>query len=353
MKVLVFPQSVNPYHDLLYSQIRAAHPNDTISYLPASPRNLILFPFVVARKRLQGYKVFHLHWHTFYIAGSHPIPGRRLLSFVNTVMCLSVLKLLGYRLVWTVHNVLPHEQTTTNDGFITRYTVRLAKHIIIHSRHALQQLRDVGADTSKATVIPHGNYEGVYPVSQTRAQARAQLGIGKDARAILFFGFIRPYKGVEQLLDAYAQLDDPTVRLMVVGQCLDTALDQRIAAFAKAHPSVYYHNAMIPDADVARYFMAADIACMPFTTVTTSGSVLLATTFGKPIVTPYLGAIKDIPKAVGVLYDPSQNQALLAALQEVLAKDAVRAQMAAASAAFSKTLAWDTIAARTYNLYKH
>jgi glycosyltransferase involved in cell wall biosynthesis len=216
----------------------------------------------------------------------------------------------------------------------------------------VKQLAETGADTSKTVVIPHGNYEGVYPITLSRTEARQRLGIAPQDRAILFFGNIRPYKGVEQLLEAFEQLGQKNLRLIIAGRCLDKDLNKTIVRHAKNNPDITFHNGNVPDDEVAIYFMAADVACMPFMAVTTSGSVLLAATFGKPIVTPYLGAIKDIPKKVGVLYDPGKKDALVSALDEALASDKKLTAMSQASAKFSKTLAWDKISAKTYKLYR-
>jgi len=312
----------------------------------------MLFPFVAAAKRLRGYRVFHLHWHAFYLDKKYGIPGRTLISLVNTVVSLTALKVLGYRLVWTVHNVLPHEPQTSNDRFVTRFTARLASRLIVHSTETVAQLKTLGVDTAKAVVIPHGNYEGMYPVTLDRNEARKRLGLAPQERAVLFFGNIRPYKGIEKLLDAFAQLNQADAQLIIAGKCLDPQLDKTIRDFAAAHPKqVTYTGKNVPDDAVATYFLAADVACMPFTTITTSGSVVLAATFGVPIVAPRIGAIKDIPKEVGVLYNPAQKAALAAALKMVLADDERRARMVKASAAYAKTLDWDTIAARTYAVY--
>jgi beta-1,4-mannosyltransferase len=352
MKVLIYPKSYNPYHELLYKPMRGVHAKDTFTYLPMTPRNVALFPFVLAAKRLQGYSVFHLHWHTFYLDKKYSIPFAKQISLVNTFLSLTAIKLLGYKLIWTVHNTTPHEQQTSNDAFIARYTAKLASKLIVHSTHTITELKAIKASTSKAVVIPHGNYEGVYPNTTSRDEARKKLAIAPHDRAILFFGHIRPYKGVEELIEAFNKLDEKNIRLIIAGNCQDTQLAKHIAEAAIKNPDITFHNGNVADEEVGMYYDAADVACAPFKTVTTSGSVLLAATFGKPIVTPNLGAIRDIPQEVGALYDPSKKDALLSALKTVLSSDTKRTAMAKASAAFAKTLNWDKISAKTYKLYK-
>jgi hypothetical protein len=82
MKVLIFPKSTNPYLELLYGEMRRSYPADTFAYFDASPRHMLLFPLFAAAKRLQGYRVFHLHWPLFYISPGRKIPFGKLLSFV-------------------------------------------------------------------------------------------------------------------------------------------------------------------------------------------------------------------------------------------------------------------------------
>jgi beta-1,4-mannosyltransferase len=354
MKVLIYPKArSNPYHGLLYGQLEAAHPDDTFTYISAGLATAIL-PFILLVRRLQGYDIFHLHWHGFYAPDQAPIPFRKKISLWNTLWSLHLIKRLGFKLVWTVHNVLPHEPQTSDDKRVTRVTTELAEGLIAHSTQALEQLRELGADVSRATVIPHGNYDGVYPRNITRGAARQKLGISDNETAILFFGNIRPYKGIEDaLLPAFDRLNAaaPNLKLIIAGRCFDAGLEKTISAFAQKHPNVTFPNRSIPDEDVATYFEAADVVCLPFKAISTSGSIILAATFGKPLVAPRMGAIKDIPPEVGVLYDPAQPDALLHALEQTV-QNGARADMAKASRAYADTLAWDKLAAKTFTVYE-
>jgi glycosyltransferase involved in cell wall biosynthesis len=354
MKVLVYPKAKhNPYHSLLYGELERAHSADRFSYVTVSARTVVLFPLIMLARRLQGYRVFHLHWHAFYLSPKYGLPFTKTISLLNTVWSLTVLKLLGYKLIWTVHNVLPHEPETSNDRFVARYTARLASRLIIHSKQAEAELAALGIDTRKATVIPHGNYDGLYGKTPTRETARKQLNIKPHETVMLFFGNIRPYKGVEdELLPAFVRLHDKNTRLIIAGRCQDAALAKTISRFAKQHATITFYNGAVPEALVPLYFRAADVACMPFKAITTSGSVILATTFGKPIVAPRLGALKDIPREAGVLYDPAKKDALLHALQKVTSDAGARSAMSQASRAYADTLAWDKLAAKTYAVYR-
>lgn len=354
MKVLIYPKArSNPYHELLYGQLCVDYPKDSFTYLEATPGVVVGFPIVMVLKRLQGYRIFHLHWHAFYIAEKYHIPFSKQISLINTVCSLLALKVLGYKLVWTAHDALPHETNTSNDKLVTRLTTKLASGLIVHSRKTIDELRELGTNTDGAVIIPHGNYDGSYPTSLTRSQARTRLKIKKNEMMILFFGNIRPYKGIDdELLPAFAELKDMDVRLVIAGKCRDVALKQKILRYVRQCSNVLFVNQNIPDEDVSMYFYAADIVCLPFKTITTSGSVILAATYGKPLVMPLLGAIKDMPSDMGILYDPSKKNALLQALQTILKNPAVLPTMSKASRAYADTLSWDKIAASTYAVYR-
>jgi glycosyltransferase involved in cell wall biosynthesis len=354
MKVLIYPKAHgNPYHELLYGALQEAHPTDRFTYLEATPGTVLGFPFVMAAKRLQGYRIFHLHWHAFYIDPKYHIPFSKQFSYLNTVWSLYVLRMLGIKLVWTAHDALPHEPTTSNDAAITRLTAKLASALIVHSTQNIDELAALHANTRGALVIPHGNYDGAYPVSLSPAESRARLGVAADERMVLFFGNIRPYKGIDdELLPAFVRLGGKT-RLIIAGKCRDPELEKKITAYTAKYPNISFVNESIPEEDVAMYFNAADVVCLPFKTITTSGSVILAATFGKPIVTPRLGAIRDIPSGVGVLYDPHQEDALFTALQTVLESSSQRQAMAKASRQYADTLSWSIIAEKTYKAYSN
>jgi glycosyltransferase involved in cell wall biosynthesis len=350
VKVLIYPKSTNPYHELLYTPLRTAHAGDTFAYLAASPLNFLFFPFVVAAKRLQGYKVFHLHWHVFYIDPNRHIPFSKTLSFVNAFVCLSAVKLLGYRLVWTVHNVMPHEQHTSNDGFLMRYTARLAARLIVHSSSTVIQMQEMGIPTNKTTVIPIGTYGNLYVDNIDATGARTKLGITKGEFVILFFGLIRPYKGLDDLLRAFKAARIANARVVIAGQCQDDTLRAEIKRLSQGL-RVDFYDQFIPNEDVAAYFRASDVVCLPFKQVTTSSSALLALSFGKPVVAPKIGALLDLPDTVGVFYDPAARAGLQNALTKAAASKQSFPAMSQAAVRYCKALSWDKIAAKTYQLY--
>lgn len=350
MKILAYPYNQeNPYQSLLYHAMFVHRLGHQLTYLKNSRLGLVLMPLLLIKYRLAGYRIFHLHWLSFSV--SMPLPGRKQLSYGYSLLCLYAIKLLGYQLVWTVHNVVPHEAQTTDDLALMRLLSRIADAKIIHSRYTLQQMQEYGLDTSNTTVIPHGNYIGVYPKTITALEARQKLGISKDEVVILFFGLVRPYKGIEDLLDAFTKLKLPGVRLLIAGKCIDERLKCSVTE-ATRHANVSFYDGYVERNDVAAYFVACDMVCLPFQAITTSGSTLLALSFGKPIIAPRSGALLDLPTNVGYLYNPQKPAALAGSLKRAIKQKDELGKLGVSAYEYAQTLSWSQIASATYSVYQ-
>jgi glycosyltransferase involved in cell wall biosynthesis len=266
LKVLVFPRDWNPYQELLYTPMRSdvADPVN-VAY---STRNHIIWPVVIPLtwliRRAMGYRVLHVHWMTLQFKA--PVPFRKPLSYGMYRAMFSLARRIGLTIVWTVHNVLPHEPQTSDDRDIAGRLSRQSRAKIVHSSNAIAQMREQGLDTVDVTVIPHGNYIGVYPAGISRTAARERFGFALDDTVVLFFGNMRAYKGVDELRAAWPGLEGPGRKLILAGDCPDPDLRARLAVLARSS-SVQVVYDRVPDADVAAYLLAADIVCAPFKAV--------------------------------------------------------------------------------------
>jgi glycosyltransferase involved in cell wall biosynthesis len=195
--------------------------------------------------------------------------------------------------------------------------------------------RTYGVAAERICVVPHGHYRGVYGSPVPRGPARTALGLGDvPGRLFLHLGLLRPYKGVDDLLDAWAAhaARHPSDRLLVAGKPLDAAYGRRLAERAAAAPHVDLRLGFVPDDDIPAFYGAADVVVLPFRNITTSGSLLLAMSYARPVVAPSApGLCYVLDGADDLLYDPD------APLPEAL----VRALDAAATAPL------DALAART------
>ena len=195
----------------------------------------------------------------------------------------------GRKIVWTVHNVLPHDTDYPKTNlYLQQGLARLADTIHVISPHTSELASEhfeIPAD--KVVVIPHSSYDGVYGPAEDRAAAREKLGADPTATAALFFGWIRPYKGLEQLAEAaeIATRGGADLQILLAGrpqgdvQAVLTALDEG------ATPVVKHLKRVFPE-DVATWFSAADVLVLPYHAILNSGNMFLAATYGLPIILP-------------------------------------------------------------------
>ena len=351
MKVLIYPESENPHLELIYSEIRSSHTNDTFSYLQARPLNIIFLPLLLVAKRLIGYRVIHLHWPLFYINPNHGIPFSRCISFIYSILCLASIKLLGYKLIWTVHNVLPHERNTIDDRKVASFLAAIASAKIVHSADTIKKMKQKKLNVKNTYMIPMASFHNVYPDNISDASARKKLGISKNEFVLLFFGAIRPYKGVDDLLDVLTTISAPRVTLIIAGKGASEELKENIKK-AEKKIKIHFYDGFIENEDVATYFRASDAVCLPFKAITTSGSVMLGMSFSRPVIAPRIGNVADLPINTGYLYDPSKSNVLHETIKFAIHDKKNLKRLGANAYAYVSALAWDKIAEQTYKLYQ-
>ena len=349
MRVLAFPRDdTNPYQSLLYGEMQCR--GVRITYLgrltPSHTLNLVLLPFELAGRRLAGARLVHLHWvFTFGFPGAQRFQLLRRVGQGWFNSWLRTTRLLGMHLVWTAHNVLPHERVFADDIRARRQLVRACDLVIAHSHSALSELATLGAVPRRSAVIPHGPIGPPVRVDPLHSLP----GAGDGPRRFLFFGRVLPYKGVDDLLAAFAALPDHIpAHLTVTGQCDDPRQRAELGALARqARDRVTLRLGWVSNEDVAGLLAAADVVVLPFRRVTTSGSAMQALSHGRPLIVPDLPALADLPNQAIFRYDRSKP-GLVAALTEMTrAPSKTLAAMSAAAQAYASMTTWSQIAERT------
>ncbi len=306
----------NPYQKQLANGLRQA--NIEVSGL--SYRSF----FLVDILKLPTPTVLHLHWlHSFLVRTSYL---KSLLSSTLFVSQLLLLKMLGVKIVWTVHNLKNHDnQYLRLERFFTVLVARLCDAIIVHGisvKASLQKALGL-PDDQKIQAIPHGNYINCYRNTLSAEAAREQLNLSDKGPVCLFLGLIRPYKGVVELMDAFkiSRQQHTDAQLLIVGKIWlqDPAFHTLIEEKAIASTSVTLVSKFIPDDQLQLYFNACDVVIFPYTDILTSGAVLLAMSFKKACVAPRLGCMQDTLDERGAfLYDPGSSGGLVDALQRAM-----------------------------------
>jgi glycosyltransferase involved in cell wall biosynthesis len=210
------------------------------------------------------------------------------------------------RVVCIADNVIPHEKRP-GDTVFTRYFLRPVDAFVTMSRKVMSDLRGFEPD-KPAEFVAHPLYDNFgEPVDRT--QARRHLGLPLEGPLILFFGFIRPYKGLDMLLEAMAdpRIREKGIRLVVAGEFyterqsyLDIISRKGIAE------DVILRTDFIPDSEVRHYLCAADLVVQPYRSATQSGVTPLSYHFEKPMLVTRVGALPDmVPDGkVGVVVEP-------------------------------------------------
>jgi glycosyltransferase involved in cell wall biosynthesis len=345
----VIPQ--NPYQRLLYEHL-AAH-----GFVIADGARLKLGWLLGNRGRVQ---VLHVHWpQSLYRHDDGPEALRGPLSWCRLALLkvrLRSARALGYRIVWTVHQVVPHESARPLlDRAAARALASASDLLLAHDRATVETIRsELGDRARRVAVVPHGSFVDVYPDGRSRSAVRAELGIHRDAFVFLCFGHVRAYKEVDVLLDAFRRTAAADAVLVVAGLVLDPAAAAQVQAAAAADPRIVPLLEFVPDERVAELFGACDAAVLPRGDGGTSGALILALSLGLPAVaadTPVYRELVD-DGAAGWLFRPRDTESLRATLERVAGDREAARRKAAAARTRAESLRWADSAARFAGLVR-
>jgi len=265
-------------------------------------------------------KIFHILWNNKFEV------------FDRTLLMLYY-RFLGKKIVFTVHNVNADKRDST-DTRINRLTLRiqyrLAHHIFIHTeKMKLELIEEFGVLGGRVTVIPFGINNAVPNTSLTPDDAKQRLGLREDERAILFFGRITPYKGLEYLIAAFRQVlaTGGNYRLIIAGRpdrCEEywTAIREGIREDVQ-RGKVLLKADFIPDDETEVYFKAADAVILPYRNIYQSGVLFLGHSFGLPVLAADVGSLKDdiVEGKTGFVFRPEDPVDLARAIEQYFASD--------------------------------
>jgi glycosyltransferase involved in cell wall biosynthesis len=281
------------------------------------------------------------------------MPLRGIVRLACFSMALLLAKLQGKTIVYTVHDLKPHNKRSWPFVVLNRlahYVVLvLSNRVHAHNHYARSFLETTYSKKDGITVVPHGNYIGCYPNQISQAEARRQLDLPEEAFVYLFLGLLRPYKGLEDLVDAFKKLEWSLGRLLIVGRVFDPWYQPEVLSLARNNQTVKVIPEFIPNEDIQLYMNACNVCVLPYKDITTSGAALLALSFGRPLIAPAIASFPElITPETGILYDPSQPNALVSALQ--------RARQHAWSEAkifdYTHQFDWSKLAPQLAGLYK-
>ncbi|GAB3637249.1 glycosyltransferase family 4 protein [Hymenobacter arcticus] len=227
------------------------------------------------------------------------------------------------RIVAITDNVIPHERRP-GDGPLTRYFLSACDGFVTMSRSVLADLQLLGFSKKPALYRPHPLYDSFGP-AKPKAEALAALGLSPTFRYVLFFGFIRAYKGLDILLEALAdaRVAALPVKLIVAGEFYeDAAPYEAIIQRLGLESRLVRATDFIPNEQVANYFCAADMIMQPYKNATQSGVSQVAYHFGRPMLVTDVGGLAElIPAGVVGYVVPPTAPAIAEALVDFYAND--------------------------------
>lgn len=211
------------------------------------------------------------------------------------------------KVVCIADNVIPHEKRFGDKPF-TNYFIKPVDAFITMSEKVLSDLKLF--DTKKpAKAVQHPLYDN-FGDKIPKETAREYLGINKDEKIILFFGFIRNYKGLDILLDAMKELQHTTIKLLVAGEFYEDrkSYDEQIEKLG-IKDKLILRTDFIPDSEVKYYLCAADMVVQPYRNATQSGVTPLAYHFEKPMVVTNVGGLPSLvpDNKAGLVAEPNAS----------------------------------------------
>ena len=344
MPITVYPLppqlTYSPYLDALYA---ACDPQEFIIDR-RSPRRSVLTMLFRAHPRI-------LHLHFFDAIIQRPSKFVTWLRMVAWIMLLMLLRWRGVKIVWTAHNIEPHECYHPNLAQRTIHHLLKQCHAVTVHHHATKRaLLELYGERAPITVIPHGHAVRPFGQLPSRHTARQQLGFDTDTPVFLYLGLIRRYKGIEQLIDAMELL--PHVHMVVAGHPSDRVYLSELHQMTARRINVTLRPRFLPDQEAAQYLAACNALILPYRQITTSGMLVAAQSAGITCIVPNLPPLLEQVKdgVTGFVYHAEHTNSLIQAIERCLESEGTEKIGAQARASLAKHT-WPHIAQQFMRLY--
>src|SRR5277367_2263838 len=295
--------------------------NQKESFAPKFKKVLVYYIRLLRYAARSKPAIFHILWNNKF-------------EYFDRTLLMLYYRLCGKKIAFTAHNV-NQAKRDAKDSVVNRLTLRiqyrLTDHIFVHTQKMKAELCDDFAVPEKTvTVIRHPINNAFPNTALTPSEAKRQLGVKDNEKTILFFGRIRPYKGIEHLLAAFQQLvkSDPKYRLIIAGEPKkgsETYLDEirQIASRDFKPGEVLLKFQFIPDREMEVYLKGGDVLVLPYKDIFQSGVLFLAYTFGLPVVATDVGSFREeiVEGKTGIICKPGDPVDLAKSLETYFLSD--------------------------------
>ena len=321
LKVAFFPSvkymAVNPYWPILADELVKLG----VEFKFETPN---YYDINWLRENQNKINILHLH----YIQQFYKVPNTANISFnmfVKFMFGLFYAKSLGYHLVYTFHNLSPTKRLNPYwmDSLCHTTTIKISNKVIVHCNEARLLLQKNFGRSTGVVKVDHPSFIDWYPNTISKNDAREFLNLPQNSIIFLFFGGVRPNKGIELLIKAFIDLDNENFHLVIAGNIQSPkSYSEEIKDLSKNNKNISIYLKKIPDNDLQLYFNASDIVVLPFKSILTSSSAHLALSFKKPVIAPEMGCLPElIEPNMGWLFKPNQIESIANALQIAATSD--------------------------------
>lgn len=323
--VYPYKGGISHYTSLMYQSLSQEHDVYMLSYKLQYPRFLF-------KKEQKDYAndSFKIENTDFYINTANPInwiyTAKRIRALCPDLVIFqwwhpyfspcywTICRLLGkIKILFMCHNVFPHERFPM-DRFLTKMTLSHGDFFIVQSVQDENDLISIKKDAVyRKTVHPTYNIFKLYGLS--KAEGRALLKLPDKEKVLLFFGFIREYKGLKYLIRALPKVMNSleNIKLLIVGEFNgDKEIYMDLISKCQVENHVEVYDQYIPDIEVEKYFAASDLVVLPYESSTQSGIVQIAYGFEKPVIATDVGGLPEvvIHEKTGYIVKPMDSEQL-------------------------------------------
>lgn len=288
-------------------------PDGTTGYvdhmIESAPAGLEVLPMSWKTALIGKYDVFHIHWPE-YLVRAKTVPAR-VAKKILFVALVARLRMTRTPIVRTAHNIEPHETGSSIEAALLRWCDRKTDHFIC---------------LNVTTQVPEGKPHSVILHGHYRDRPDYQSTSPSEPNRLLYFGLIRPYKGIEDLISAFGSLGADDLNLRIVGKPQSDELANEIRSLCCDNPSISTKLAYVPDSELAEEIARSALVVLPYREMHNSGSVILALSMNRPVLVPDTPANRALRDEVGpgwiYLYDdPVIDAATLRQALDMVATD--------------------------------
>lgn len=348
MKIIFIPdyRRRNPYQKLL-AEALSRHGAE-VKFFDVTGI-FALLRIILASKKTD---VIHMHWIDALIPlGRNPLTTIVRCFIFAVSACL--IRLLKIKIIWTVHNKFSHECKSHYAELFTRRVIAWLCHkMITHCGSVVPELASLyKVKKDKFEVILHGNYISVYQNTIGCGAARQKLQLKEKEFIFLFFGAVKIYKGYRELIDAFKKLNMPNTKLLFAGEPSGNEIRADVIKRCRNINNIKCILEDIKEDDIQIYMNASDIVVLPHQSILASGALILAMSFGKPVIASATGCTASIlGDSGGILYDPSREDNLLKAMRDCINADIPAIGQYNFESA--QKFGWDETGCQIYKLYQ-